>query len=167
MAIRIEPLGKEHDRADFTSGEPALDDWFRHRAGQDERRHVARTFVAVDEEGIAGFYCLSVLSLALDEIPPELARKLPRYDDIPAVLIGRLARAERLGGQGLGGLLLADAIHRILAAERTLAAFAILVDAKNERAAAFYAQYGFRPFPLHPRRLFLLTATAAKGFAAL
>ena len=165
MAINIEPLGKQHDRAAFHSGEALLDDWFHTRASQDDKRNVARTFVAVDEEGIVGFYSLSAFSLSLIDVPEELARTLPRYDKIPAALIGRLARAERVRGQGLGELLLADAIRRILGAGRTLAAYAIIVDAKNDRAIAFYQRYGFRPFPSRPNRLFLLTSTAAAGYA--
>jgi len=167
LTIRIEPLGKQHDRAAFRSGEPELDDWFHTRAGQDDRRNVARTFVAVDDEGIAGFYSLSAFSLSLTDVPEALARKLPRYDKIPAALIGRLARAERVRGQGVGELLLADAIGRILGAGRTLAAYAIIVDAKNDRAVAFYQRYGFQSFPSRPNRLFILTATAAAGYAKL
>lgn len=167
MALRIEPLGKQHDRAGFTSGEPVLDDWFRHRATQDDKRHVARIFVALDDDGIAGFYSLNAFSLSITDVPEDIARKLPRYDLIPAALIGRLARAERVRGQGMGEFLLADAIRRILSAGRTLAVFAILVDAKNEAAGAFYRRFGFRPFPSQPGRLFLLTSTAAAAFAKL
>ena len=166
----IEPLGKHHDRARFSSGEPDLDDWFRHRASQDEKRHIARVFVALDtessaESAVIGFYSLSSLSLSLGDLPQEIAGKLPRYDAIPAALIGRLARSERVRGQGLGELLLADAIHRILGAGRSIAVFAIVVDAKGPRAVDFYKAFGFRPFPLRPQRLFLPTATAAAGLA--
>ena len=80
---------------------------------------------------------------------------------MPAALIGRLARDERVRGQGIGELLLADAVRRILGASKTLAVFAIVVEAKNARAVAFYEGFGFRPFPLHPDRLFLLTSSAA------
>lgn len=121
-------------------------------------------FVAVDDElGVVGFYSLSSLSLSLEHLPEEIARKLPRYDAIPAALIGRLARDERVRGQGVGELLLADAIYRILGAGSSIAIFAIVVDAKDERAVEFYKAFGFRPFPLQPKRLFLLTATAAAG----
>jgi GNAT superfamily N-acetyltransferase len=89
-----------------------------------------------------------------------VAHKLPRYDAIPAALIGRLARDERVRGKGVGELLLADAIQRILGAGRSVAVFAIVVDAKDDRAVDFYQAFGFRAFPLQPRRLFLLTATA-------
>ena len=112
MGIAIEPLGKQHSRAAFSAGQPALDDWFRRRANQDERRNIARVFVAVDDErGVVGFYSLSSFTLALEDLPEEIARKLPRYDAIPAALISRLAQKVR--GSGIGDLLLADAARRI------------------------------------------------------
>ena len=161
MGIVIEALGKQHDRGGFGCGQAELDDWFRRRASQDERRNVARVFVASDDAlDVVGFYSLSSFTLGFEDLPEEIARKLPRYDAIPAALIGRLARDERVRGRGIGELLLADAIRRILAAGKTLAVFAIVVDAKDDRAAAFYEGFGFRPFPLHRRRLFLLTSTA-------
>jgi predicted GNAT family N-acyltransferase len=119
--------------------------------------------VAVDREhdhAVAGFYSLSAFTLTLDRLPVELARKLPRYEAIPASLIGRLAPAESLRGHGVGELLLADAIKRILAASQTIAVYAIVVEAKNEHATRFYRSFGFKQFPESPRRLFLLTSTA-------
>jgi ribosomal protein S18 acetylase RimI-like enzyme len=80
---------------------------------------------------------------------------------ISAALVGRLARDERVRGQGIGGLLLADAVRRILGAGRSVAVFAIVVDAKDDAAIAFYRGFGFTPFPLRPNRLFLLASTAA------
>jgi ribosomal protein S18 acetylase RimI-like enzyme len=165
LGLLIEPLGKHHDRARFSCGQPQLDEWFRLRASQDEKRNVARVFVAVDDTlGVVGFYSLSSLSLSVENLPEEIARKLPRYDAIPSALIGRLARDERTRGQGVGELLLADAVQRILGAGRSVAVFAIVVDAKDNRAADFYKAFGFREFPLQPNRLFLLTATAALAF---
>ncbi len=165
--MRIEPLG-DHDRAAFSSGQADLDDWFRHRAGQDQRSNVARVFVAVDDEhGIVGFYSLSSFTLVLDDLPEALAHRLPRYDAIPAALIGRLARDERVRGQGVGALLLADAIRRILGAGRSVAVFAIVVDAVDEAAAAFYETFGFRRFASRPLRLFLPVATAEAAIERL
>jgi ribosomal protein S18 acetylase RimI-like enzyme len=161
LLIAIEPLGKHHERATFSSGQSDIDDWFRRRAGQDERRNVARVFVAVDDHlGVTGFYSLGTYTLALDDLPANLARKLPRYDAIPAARIGRLARDRRVRGQSIGELLLADAVRRILGAARSVAVYAIVVDAKDDAAASFYRRFGFQPFPLHPGRLFLLTSTA-------
>jgi len=167
LAVAIEPLGRRHDRVAFSCADAALDDWFRHRAAQDERRNVARVFVAVDDElGVVGFYSLSSFTLALEDLPQDIARKLPRYDAIPAALIGRLARDVRARGRGVGELLLADAIRRVLGAARSLAVFAIAVDAKNDRAAEFYRTFGFQPFPSRPHRLFLLTSTAIRAYGA-
>ena len=153
--VAIEPLGK-HERADFSCGVAPLDDWFRQRAGQDEKRNIARVFVAVDDAlGVVGFYSLSTFTLSMDDMPPARAKKLPRYDLIPAALIGRLARDRRVAGRGVGGLLLADAVARIVAASDALAVHAIVVEAKDEAAAAFYRGFGFDAFPRRPMRLFL------------
>ena len=125
-------------------------------------------FVAVDEaQGVIGFYSLGAFTLGLENLPEEIARKLPRYDAIPAALIGRLARDEKVRGQGIGELLLADAIRRILGACKTLAVFAIMVGAKDEAAVRFYEAFGFRVFPLQPNRLFLPTASAAMAAARM
>lgn len=165
MAIVFEPLGKQHDRSGFSCGQADLDDWFRRRAGQDDRRNVARVFVATDSElGVVGFYSLSAFKLELGDLPDEIARKLPRYENgFPAALIGRLARDVRMRGQGFGEVLVADAIGRILGAAETLAVLAITVDAKDARAAAFYEGLGFEPFPQHPSRLFLLASSALRA----
>ncbi|MGH7168752.1 MAG: GNAT family N-acetyltransferase [Gemmataceae bacterium] len=103
---------------------------------------------------------MSSFKLDFDDLPDELARKLPRYDGVPAAPIGRLARDSRVRGKGVGELLVADAVRRILNAAQSLAVFAIMVDAKDERAATFYEGFGFRRFPLHPNRLFLLASMA-------
>lgn len=165
MAIVFEALGKHHDRSRFSCGQADLDGWFRRRAGQDDRRDVARVFVATDLElGIVGFYSLSAFKLELGELPDEIARKLPRYESgYPAALIGRLARDVRMRGKGFGEVLAVDAIRRILGAAETLAVLAIIVDAKDERAAAFYKGLGFEPFPRRPDRLFLLASSAVRG----
>jgi GNAT superfamily N-acetyltransferase len=166
VSIRFEVLSSRHAKAGFTSGVGALDQWFLTRAGQDQRRRVAQVFAALDEEQIVGFYSLSMFTLALEGLPDELARKGPHYEAIPAALIGRLARAERAKGTGIGGLLLADAVKRVLAATESVAAYAIVVDAKDERGQRFYEAHGFIPLPSRPRRLFLLTRTAVAALKA-
>jgi GNAT superfamily N-acetyltransferase len=160
VIVSIEPLGK-HDRQAFSCGVAALDDWFHLRAGQDEKRNVARVFAAIDDRlGVVGFYSLSTFTLTIPDLPAEHAKRLPRYDHIPAALIGRLARDLRVRGAGVGDLLLADAVRRVLSVAGTLAVFAIVVDARDDAAAAFYRDYGFRPFPSRPLRLFLPVADA-------
>ena len=129
------------------SGE--LDAWFHQRAGQDDKRNVARVFVAIDDQhGVVGFYSLSSFTLALTDLPSEHAKRLPRYDAIPAALIGRLARDERVRGAGVGDLLLADAVRRVLGAARSLAVFAVVVDAKDETAARSIATSDSRLFQI-------------------
>jgi GNAT superfamily N-acetyltransferase len=165
LPILFEALGRHHDRAAFSCGHADLDDWFRRRAGQDDRRDIARVFVALDSNlGVVGFYSLSAFKLELGDLPKEIARKLPKYENgYPAALIGRLARDVPMRGKGFGEVLAADAIRRILGAATAMAVLAILVDAKDARAAAFYEGLGFQRFPQYPDRLFLLSATAARA----
>ena len=159
----IEPLGPQHDRSVFSCGEPALDNYLRRRASQDARRLVARVFVALgDAPGeIAGYYTLSAASFEKDEMPADLSKRLPHYP-VPAAVVGRLAIDRDHQGRGLGETLLLDAIRRVVRASAAIAVYAVIVDAKNDRARAFYERYGFRPFASLPRRLFLPLQTFEK-----
>jgi ribosomal protein S18 acetylase RimI-like enzyme len=152
----IEPLGSHHDRKSFSCGEPALDAYLQRHASQDVRRRVAKVFVAVGDtpDKIAGYYSLSAASFEKDELPAALARRLPHYP-VPAAVLGRLAVDLGQQGRGLGETLLIDAIRRVVWASAAMAVNAIVVDAKNERAQAFYERYGFLRFASAPRRLFL------------
>jgi ribosomal protein S18 acetylase RimI-like enzyme len=143
-----------HDRSSFTSASEPLDRYLREQVTQDIRRRVAACFVAVtDEQCVAGYYTLAAASLLLTDLPPSTAKKLPRYPTVPAVRVGRLAVDLAHKGQGLGGALLADALHRSAGSE--IAAYALMVDAKDEGAAAFYRHHGFIALPDSPRTLFL------------
>ncbi|MGH8672781.1 MAG: GNAT family N-acetyltransferase [Burkholderiales bacterium] len=164
MPITIGPLDVSDDRAAFSCEEPALTDWFRTRAGQEQKRNIAQIFVARDNElGVVGYYSLSAFSVEAKDLPDELGRKLPRYDTIPAVLIGRLARDTRVKGRGIGELLIAAALRQTVETSGRLGIYAIVVDAKHEKAAAFYREYGFQPFPTRRLRLFMPIATARKA----
>jgi GNAT superfamily N-acetyltransferase len=163
VKLRIEPLGRRHNRKGFRCGEPALDRWFEQQASQDERRNISRVFVAVDDVGIVGFYSLSMFTIELEDLPVSLSRKLPNYRAIPAALIGRLARHERARGKGIGELLLADAVTRVLGVVEAIAAYAIVVDAKGPSAVAFYKSFGFILFPSSQSRLFLLCDTVKQA----
>ena len=155
--VAISPLGPEVDRAAFACGEPALDDYLQRHASQDVKRGVARVFVACpvgQPQQIAGFYTLSAASVAAQILPEPWRKKLPRYP-VPVALLGRLAVSLSAQGTGLGGILLADACQRVAAASQTLAVAAIVVDAKNERAAAFHRHFGFTELPGQPGRWML------------
>ncbi|MFY9728150.1 MAG: GNAT family N-acetyltransferase [Bryobacteraceae bacterium] len=160
--FRFETLGSGHDRPTFRCGDNALDAYFQTQVTQDIRRRVTNCFVVVEAATgrVAAYYTLSAASIPLVDLPPHEAKRLPRYPTLPAVRIGRLAVDLRYQRRGLGELMLMNAVHRTL--RDAAAAFALLVDAKNDQAAAFYQRYGFRPIIGKPRTLFLPLATAQK-----
>lgn len=158
----ITPLDAAHDRTQFGSGSEPLDRYLRENVAQDIRRRVAACFVALTEaQRIAGYYTLASASLLLADLPASTAKKLPRYPTVPAVRMGRLAVDQAFQGQGLGGALLADALDRAICSE--IAAYALMVDAKNDQAVAFYRHHGFITLPDAPLTLFLPLATAVTG----
>ena len=164
LHFRLAPLGAEHDRGSFRCGEEALDRYFQTQATQDIRRRIANCFVAVEVASgqVAAYYTIAAASVPFVDLPPEQARRLPRYPTLPAVRIGRLAVDKRFQGRGLGAALLVDATRRTLQAAP--AAYTLVVDAKNDKAVAFYLRYGFRPLVSDPRRLYIPLATAQKAF---
>lgn len=156
--FHVAPLDGAHERNEFHCGSAALDRYLREQVTQDIRRRVAACFVALTaEQRIAGYYTLASASLLLADLPPSIGKKLPRYPTVPAVRMGRLAVDEAFGGQGLGGALLADALERAIRSE--IAAYALMVDAKDDKAAAFYRHHGFIPLPDAPLTLFLPLTT--------
>ena len=152
--FRVERLGPAHDRAAFDCGVPALNAYLAKQASQDEKRRSASCFVAVEVSSskIAGYYTLSAASVPLSDIPATLAKKLPRYPSVPCIRVGRLAVGLSWRGKGLGGALLWDAIER--AGKVEIGAVALLVDAKDEDAARFYAHHNFTAFDGQPLLLF-------------
>ena len=156
-AFRIEPLGKQHDRSTFQCGTEALDRYLRQRARQDAEKYVAAPFVLLSPPGIdvRGYYTLSAAVVDVGDIAADLARSLPRYPQLPVTLIGRLAVDQRLKGQGRGAFLLMDALHRSWQRAADIAAMAVIVDAKDDAAAAFYRHFDFSPLQSDPRRLYL------------
>ena len=161
--FRLEPLGDAHDRTGFACGQDPLDRYFQTQATQDIRRRVATCFVAVEVTTglVAAYYTLASAGIPIIDLPADLTKKLPRYPSIPAVRVGRLAVDARFQGRGLGGALLADAVVRVMSS--AAAVYALLVDAKDEKAAAFYRHHGFIALASQPRMLFLPIATAEKS----
>jgi hypothetical protein len=156
----IEPLGKAHDRSRFACGNDRIDAYFRQTVSQDIKRQYATCFVAcpADSNRVAAFYTLSSSNVPLVEVPEPLARKLPRYPTVPAVLIGWLARDIGYAGFGLGEAILFDAIRTVATAP--IGAHAIFADAIDNKAAAFYAAYGFMPLVSRPATFYLPLASA-------
>jgi GNAT superfamily N-acetyltransferase len=141
--FQVEVLGPGHRRSDFSCGNEALDRYLAHQAGQDARRRVSICYVAVDDASgrVAAYYTLAAGSVLLSGLPEDLARRLPRYPSVPIVRLGRLAVDRSFQGCKLGGSLLADAAVRALRSE--IGVFALVVDAKDDAAAAFYRHHGF------------------------
>jgi ribosomal protein S18 acetylase RimI-like enzyme len=160
--FRVEVLSESHERAAFACGEEALDRYLRTQATQDIRRRVAACFVAIEVAtgDLAAYYTIAAASIPTPQLPPEIVKRLPRYPTLPAVRIGRLAVDVKFRGRGLGAAMLADAARR--ASQSPPAVFALLVDAKNDDAVAFYRHYGFRALASQPRTLFLPMVTAEK-----
>lgn len=163
---RVEPLQKRHGREAFSCGKVALDRYLQHQARQDAQSQVAAVFVAVKplDSTVLGFYSLSASRIDAADLPPDLAKKLPRYPYVPVALLGRLAIDQPYQGQGLGQFLLLDALYRSLQAAATIAAMAVVVDAKDAAAAAFYERYGFMPLSASQGRMFLAMKTVAVLF---
>jgi GNAT superfamily N-acetyltransferase len=158
VALAIEELDpKRHNRAGFDCGVEPLNRYLCTLATQHRTKGIATTFVLVDTatSGIVlGYYSLSAASLAFERLIDADRTGLPAYP-IPAVRIGRLAASAAHRGQRLGELLLQNAIKRTLTARHTLGVYAVLVDAKDAAAEAFYRKYGFRLCDEHSRQLYL------------
>lgn len=151
-------LDPDSDRSNFACGVESWDRYFRTQVSQDIKRRVTACFTAVDTRGrVAGYYTLASASLLLTDLPVSMAKKLPRYPRVPAVRMGRLAVDQTYKGEGLGAALLADALRRALKAD--IAAYAFVVDAKDELAAQFYAHHGFMATADNPLFLYLPLAT--------
>lgn len=150
--FEIAPLGKQ-SRSDFSCGSEALDRYFKTQVTQDIRRLVTACFVALERESgkIAGFYTLSAADIPLSDLPVEMVRRLPRYPSVPTARIGRLAVDQHFQGRKLGGALVLNAAMRAVRSE--VAVFALVVDAKDEKASAFYRYHGFSAFGSSPKQL--------------
>jgi GNAT superfamily N-acetyltransferase len=148
--LKIEPLESHHDRAGFTCGVETLDRYFLTQASQDVRRKANGVFVLVDpreRKVVFGYYTLCATALPQGDVPVAARKHIPRYPLVSATLVGRLAVAAARQGQGLGALLLADAVQRAYASASSVGSSMLVVDAISERAAAFYEANGFARLP--------------------
>lgn len=154
----IEPLDPAtHRRDEFDCGVPALNDYLKTRARKDMDAGVAVCFVAVPETEpgkISGYYTLSAATIRrADLVDEKLLKKLPRYPDFPATLLGRLARSLEFRGQGLGDRLMVSAMERADSGSKEVASWAMVTDPKDGKAAEFYSAFGF--IPLNETRLMM------------
>ncbi len=164
MTVLITGLARQHDRHDFDCGEPALNTFLQRLARQQGERDFNRTYVAVaqGESRIRGYYAVSSASIDFQNWPVDLP--LPRYP-VPLARIGRLAVDLREQGNGVGAALLRHAMHLAASLAQQIGLYAVVVDAKNEAAAAFYVRYGFQRFPDRRLSLFLTTDVIRRALA--
>jgi GNAT superfamily N-acetyltransferase len=156
------PLTAEHDLSAFDCGEPALNDWLRHRALKNESRF-SRTYVVCAGNRVVGYFCISAGSVERGAAPGKVRRNAP--DLIPVSIIGRLAVSRDHAGKGLGADLLSDALRRIALASQSIGIGAVMVQAKGEAAKRFYLRCAeFIEYPEDSRTLFLPIETVVAGF---
>jgi GNAT superfamily N-acetyltransferase len=155
-ALLIEPLGKAHIRDAFSCGQPSLDKFIRELASQYDRRDMSRTFVATraPDPIVLGYYSLSAGAVAFERLPLQTSRKLPRHP-IPVAHLGRLAVDQQARGQGLGKLLLLNALDRCQRLAEHVGVFAVEVHALDDDARRFYLKYGFLPLTDDAQHLYL------------
>jgi GNAT superfamily N-acetyltransferase len=147
---RLETLGKQHDRDRFRCGVESLDAYLKTQASQDMRRKANAVFVLVPEDSpgrIAGYFTLCAYGLSPGAIPEAARKHIPRYPQVSATLLGRLAVSADLQGHGLGAILLAQALRKAYENAAVVGSSMVVVDAIDERAARFYRAHGFIPLP--------------------
>lgn len=149
----------EKQRQVFSCGVNALDDYFKRYAKGNHVKNIGKTFAALnDDDVVVGYYTISMGSVDFESLPEDFRSRLPRYP-VPMARIGRLAVDVKEQGRGWGEFLLVDALHRIREAAALVAAFGVVVDAKGEKAKAFYLHFGFVPFKENALCLFLPMAS--------
>jgi GNAT superfamily N-acetyltransferase len=160
-ASHEEPIGKKHDRGSFDCGEEALNEFLRRYARKSHDLGGAKTFLAIDDadgKTILAFYSLSPASVAFARTPEIVRRGLARHD-VPGFRLARLAVDRRFQSRGIGGQLLLAAGKRCLLAAVEVGGVVLVIDAKNERVAGWYASYGAVPLLDAPLSLLLPLAT--------
>jgi GNAT superfamily N-acetyltransferase len=158
VGFQFERLARTHSRKAFASGHAQVDDWLHAKALQNQQKHLSVTKVLVDADGaIAGYYTLATGQVDFSDLPLELAKKLPRRM-LPVAVLAWLGVSADRQGQGLGRLLLAQALRDCYEAGRTFAIVAVVLDCIDANAKAFYQRFDFAELPGHPYRLFLTAA---------
>lgn len=158
---KIEALTSNHDRRSFTCGVDALDEYLRRFARQHASANISRTYVAVLDTEVRGFYSLAMSAIRRENLPDKHAGRFPDFP-LPLARLARLAVAIKHQRKGLGELLLADALQRCLRLSVEIGMIGIVVDAKDERARGWYERYEFERLPDSPLTLWLPTVAIEK-----
>lgn len=153
----LERLRREHPRRKFRCGVEDVDRWLSAKALQHQEKHLSATKVLVDKDGaITGYYTLATGQVDFGDLPAEAAKRLPRRS-LPVAVLAWLGVCSERQGQGLGRLLLAQALRDCWEAGKTFAFVAVILDCLNDDAKAFYRHWDFAEVPDRPYRLFLST----------
>ena len=151
-----EPLGTQHQIADFSSGVTSLDEWLKRRALANQASGATRTFVVCEADKVVGYYALASGAVSLAATPGRLRRNMP--DPIPIVVLARLAVDRSHQGRGLGRALVRDSARRVVNAADVIGIRGIMVHAISEEAKAFYLRLGFELSPIEPMTLMVTLA---------
>lgn len=162
--LKIFSFNKNFNLKNFDCGETILNDYLIKYASQDLKRYLASVYICSleDQKEIIGYYTLSSNRIDISELQENYVRRLPYYPYLPAILIGRLAIDLRYQKKKIGELLLMDALYKSYKSE--IAAFAVIVEAKNIEARNFYKKYEFNEFLDNPNKLFLPMSQITKLF---
>lgn len=145
------PLASSHDLSTFDCGNDALNSWLRRHALRNQESRAARCFVVAVRDRVVGYYALAAGSVVQAEATGKIRRNMP--ESVPMALLGRLAVDKSAQGFGVGAGLLQDALLRVVQASDHLGIRGVLVDAIDDKAAAFYMKFGFRPSGALPLKL--------------
>lgn len=166
--FKLELLSRAHDRAGFDCGSEPLNTYLKQTARQHTERGISRTFVLVEEtvgepKAIAGYFTLNICQLRAEQLPSEIAHRLPR--EVAGVKLGRLAVAKQQQRQGLGKVLLIAAMKKFIEVFESVGGIGLFVDAKDDDAKAYYERFGFVSLPDNPLLLFLPLQTIREALA--
>jgi len=161
---RIEHLEKKHNKDNFDCGVTTLDNYLKTQANQDIKKNVAVTYVLTEENAlqVLGYYTISSIGIFPGDLPDAIAKKMPRYSMLPGVLLGRLAVDRHMQGNKIGVYLLMDALKRSITVSEQIGTVAVVVEAKDEQAVAFYKHFDFINLADNHKRLFLPLHTIKK-----
>ena len=159
--MNIEPLASSHDRRAFSCGVAALDEYLQRFARQHANANVSRTYVAADGSAILGFCSLAMSAISRENLPSKHLSRFPNFP-LPVARLARLAVDRRHQRQGIGEMILADALQRCLRLSEEIGMIGVVVDAKDERARGWYERYEFERLPDLPLTLWLPAAAIAR-----
>jgi len=164
MSYITVPLNNSHNKEKFNCGKSLLDSYLHKQAKQDVKRRLSACFILPDGNDVKGYYTLSTASVERKLLPEEIIKKLPpSYNDLPTILLGRLAVSKDYQGQGLGEMILLDALKRSYLTSKEVGSMAVVVDPLDDEAVKFYAKYDFILLP-DSGKMFLPMETIAQLF---